>query len=54
MFWWSDKYILVLEILAIPFILVGNCDLMQQCWFFVCLLALYITQCNFVFPALCT
>jgi hypothetical protein len=42
----------MLEILAINLMLGGNSDLMQQCWFFVFLLALLIRQCNFVFSAL--
>ena len=39
----------VLEILAINFMRGGNCDLRQQCCFFVFLLSLLIRQCNFVF-----
>jgi hypothetical protein len=44
----------MLVILAINFMRVGNCDLRQQCWFFVFLLSLLIRQYNFVFSALCT
>ena len=43
----------VFEILAINFMRGGNCDLRQQCRFFIFLLSSLIRQCNFVFSALC-